>query len=262
MSRRLAYTQIVIIKNPADFIGQCLGKSEAKTRAILQATIGKVLIIDEAHMLDAGGPQKQQDQFRTAVIDTLVAEVQSVPGEDRCILMLGYEENMRTMFQNVNPGLSRRFESEDPFRFQDFDNTHLETILELKLKEQDLSMTKEAREVACDMLNRARMRPNFSNGSEVEQCLSKAKFNYQNRQSQKPPTKREFDCLLIPEDLDPYYRRTENDSDFSWLENTVSNTIIAKLKGYHNLSRTLRRVGRDPRDFIPTNFIFKGPPGE
>ena len=55
-----------------------------------------------------GGAGNQSDMYKTAVIDTIVAEVQSVPGEDRCVLLLGYENEIRTMFQNVNPGLSRR----------------------------------------------------------------------------------------------------------------------------------------------------------
>ena len=55
---------------------------------------------------DGGG--NRSDPYRTAVVDTLVAEIQSVPGEDRCVLLLGYEDQMRRMFDNVNPGLSRR----------------------------------------------------------------------------------------------------------------------------------------------------------
>lgn len=35
------------MKNPADFVGQYIGQSEAKTKAILASTVGKVLIIDE-----------------------------------------------------------------------------------------------------------------------------------------------------------------------------------------------------------------------
>ena len=101
---------LVVIKNPADFIGSALGQSETNTKNILSTTVGKVLIIDEAYMLysGSGGTGNQSDMYKTAVIDTIVAEVQSVPGEDRCVLLLGYEDEMRTMFQNVNPGLSRR----------------------------------------------------------------------------------------------------------------------------------------------------------
>jgi hypothetical protein len=40
-----------------------------------------------------------QDRFKMTVIDTLVAEIQSVPGEDRCVLLLGYKEQMEEMFQ-------------------------------------------------------------------------------------------------------------------------------------------------------------------
>jgi len=39
------------------------------------------------------------DIFRTAVIDTIVAEVQSTPGEDRCVLLLGYKAQMEVFFQ-------------------------------------------------------------------------------------------------------------------------------------------------------------------
>jgi hypothetical protein len=39
------------------------------------------------------------DSYKTAVIDTIVAEVQSVPGEDRCVLMLGYKQQIEEMFQ-------------------------------------------------------------------------------------------------------------------------------------------------------------------
>jgi hypothetical protein len=46
-----------------------------------------------------GGHGSNTDSFKTAVIDTIVAEVQSVPGEDRAVLLLGYENQMREMFQ-------------------------------------------------------------------------------------------------------------------------------------------------------------------
>jgi hypothetical protein len=53
-----------------------------------------------------------QDIFGTSVIDTLVAEVQSVPGDDRCVLLLGYEGPMRDMFQ-VNSILIRYYTKSD-----------------------------------------------------------------------------------------------------------------------------------------------------
>lgn len=67
----------------------------------------------------------QNDPFKTAVIDTLVEQVQSVPGDDRAVVMLGYQEEMERMMKNVNPGLSRRFQLEYAFQFPDYDDTAL-----------------------------------------------------------------------------------------------------------------------------------------
>lgn len=39
------------------------------------------------------------DLYSSAVIDTIVAEVQNVPGEDRCVLLLGYKDQMEAMIQ-------------------------------------------------------------------------------------------------------------------------------------------------------------------
>jgi hypothetical protein len=47
----------------------------------------------------SGGSGGNPDPYKTAVIDTIVAEVQSVPGDDRCVLLLGYKEKMESMFQ-------------------------------------------------------------------------------------------------------------------------------------------------------------------
>jgi hypothetical protein len=35
-----------------------------------------------------------QDRFKMTVIGTLVVLIQGVPGEDRCVLLLGYEEQI------------------------------------------------------------------------------------------------------------------------------------------------------------------------
>ena len=79
----------VVVKTPADFVGSVLGASEANTKGILNSTVGKVLVIDEAYGLFSGNTAGAGDPYKTAVIDTIVAEVQSDPGDDRCVLLLG-----------------------------------------------------------------------------------------------------------------------------------------------------------------------------
>ena len=102
--------------------GSVVGESEKNTKAILEATKGKVLVIDEAYMLCSnlgGSSLSSEDTYRKAVIDTIVSEVHSVPGEDRAVLLLGYQEQMEDMLRKVNQGLNRRFPMESAFFFED-----------------------------------------------------------------------------------------------------------------------------------------------
>jgi hypothetical protein len=89
----------LVVKNPSHFVGAHLGQSEQQTKGILAAAFGKVLVIDEAYGLYSGGGQGSiSDPYKTAVIDTIVAELQSVPRDDRYVLLLGYKDQMENMF--------------------------------------------------------------------------------------------------------------------------------------------------------------------
>ncbi|KAK4983645.1 hypothetical protein LTR50_007102 [Elasticomyces elasticus] len=257
----------VVMKNPSDFIGNVIGQSESNTKAILATTVGKVLVIDEAYMLYSGsgsGGGSGTDIYKTAVIDTIVAEVQSVPGDDRCVLLLGYEPQMVDMFQNVNPGLTRRFQLSDAFRFEDFNDSELQEILQLKLTDQDLGATQQAVSTAIDVLSRLRDGLNFGNGGDVENLISKAKANYQARQSALPAAQRPIDFIFEPQDFDKDYDRASGaETNLQELFKGVIGCegIIAKLDGFLKVAKGMRAQGLEPRGQIPMNFIFKGPPG-
>lgn len=204
------------------------------------------------------------DIYKTAVIDTIVAEVQSVPGEDRCVLLLGYEEQMEEMFQNVNPGLTRRFQLSDAFHFEDFNDSELQEILKLKLKSQQLGATDKAISVAIDVLSRLRNGLNFGNAGDVENIISKAKGNYQLRQSRLPRTERSVDFVFEPQDFDLDFDRASGaETNLLELFRDVigCDSIVEKLDGYLKVAKGMRAQGLDPKGQIPMNFIFKGPPG-
>ncbi|KAF8633815.1 hypothetical protein AX15_001228 [Amanita polypyramis BW_CC] len=249
----------VVMKNPSDFIGAHLGQSERNTRGILDSTKGKVLVIDEAYMLYSGSKSGGgQDPYKTAVIDTIVAEVQSTASDDRCVLLLGYEEQMTEMFQNVNPGLSRRFDIERAFRFENFNDAELLQILELKMKQQGLSATDPAKKVAINLLSRARNRPNFGNGGEVDNVLDRAKARSQQRLGPSANT------TLEREDFDPDHDRAERAStnlEKLFADIVGCEDVIQKLRDYQRIAKTMEARGMDARNKIPMNFIFKGPPG-
>jgi len=233
------------------------------TKAALESSIGKVLIIDEAYGL-SGSATNGNDIYKTAVIDTMVAEIQSVPGEDRCVLLLGYKDEMERMFDNVNPGLKRRFQLSDAFYFADFSDDELIEILHQKLRKADLSATEPAVKVAIGVLSRQRNTRNFGNAGDVENLIGRAKMNYQARQAKLPPAQRSALFEFEPIDFDQDFDRTENAEEY--LEKLFKDvigqdTILQKLKGFARTVTGMKARDIDPRGEIPMNFIFKGPPG-
>ncbi|KAK4611584.1 NFX1-type zinc finger-containing protein 1 [Fulvia fulva] len=251
----------VVIKKPADFVGSVQGASEANTKGILDAAVGKVLVIDEAYGLYGGGQGSNSDPYRTAVIDTIVAEIQSVPGDDRCVLLLGYKDQMEEMFQHVNPGLARRFPIASGFVFEDFKDDDMAAILDMKLKDQGFGVTERARQVALSILQRARNCPHFGNAGEVDIILNDAKMRQQKRiAGDDTAATGMFEASDFDPDFDRGDRATTNVA--ALFKDTVGcETIVAQLQGYQTVAANMKELEMDPREQIPFAFLFRGPPG-
>ncbi|PYH69895.1 P-loop containing nucleoside triphosphate hydrolase protein [Aspergillus vadensis CBS 113365] len=253
----------VVVKDPSDFIGQYIGNSEANTKEILRATEGKVLIIDDAHMLyqGTGHGANCSDSFRLAVVDTLVTNTSNEPGDDRCIILIGYPDLMKEFFNNSNPGLRRRFPLEEAFHFQDYSVDQLAMILDLKMSHDELEATDQAREVALELLARARDRPNFGGGGDVENLLGKAEMAFYKRVR---GVKNRKGKKIEASDFDPEHDRALKGSKAcdSLLSSMIGmDSIISLFRSYQKVSSGMRLQGIDPRPYIPFAFVFKGPPG-
>ncbi|KAM5352905.1 hypothetical protein ACJ41O_005627 [Fusarium nematophilum] len=255
----------VVVKNPSDFIGEAVGKSEANTKAILASTRGKVLIIDEAYMLDPGDSSSTRDSYKTAVLDMIVAEVQNVPGDERCVILVGYPDKMMALFENANPGLAGRFMIDHPFRFVDYNMTELEEILHLAINSRDVTLADDALEAARGVLSSSKMRENFSNARAVSNLVLTAISRYQGRQQGLDPSSRSFSGILEPRDFDPRLglhneSRAKLDCRVD-LKDKVSVDIINKLCRIQTVYQQARENGWDPLWSIPTKFVFRGPTG-
>ncbi|OAL25146.1 hypothetical protein AYO22_05023 [Fonsecaea multimorphosa] len=256
----------VVLKLPSDFVGAHLGESEKNTKAILRTSEGKVLLIDEAYGLFAGGGvgKGQADIYKAAVIDTIVGEVQNTPGEDRCVLLLGYEDKMKEMLDNSNPGLARRFPISEAFHFDDFGDEELRQILDFKLKKQGLDATDEAKDVCIGILSKTRDRPNFGNAGEVENLIGRAKAHHQARSQSSSMDNEDPDVLFLPQDFDPDFNRASRSG--SICSQIFGNLVGAqewtgKFERLQRMALNMKGRGQDPKDHIAFNWIFKGPPG-
>ncbi|KAI9159145.1 NFX1-type zinc finger-containing protein 1 [Paramyrothecium foliicola] len=253
----------VVVKNPSDFVGAHLGQSEAQTKAILAATVGKVLVIDEAYGLYSGsnssGGGLDSNPYNTAVIDTIVAEVQSVPGDDRCVLLLGYQDKMEAMFQNVNPGLSRRFPMSAAFVFEDFDDEALMDIFDRKVTNSGFEVSVEGRKVALEVLQRRRNRPNFGNAGEVDILLDQAKISLQKKASlHKALRSHIFEAVDFDKDFDRG-RSSKTNIRMLFDGDVGRESLIELLEGFQKRVQECKQLDMDPE--IPFNFLFRGPPG-
>ncbi|KAM3507032.1 hypothetical protein MY10362_002023 [Beauveria mimosiformis] len=254
----------VVVKNPSDFVGAVLGESEKLTNGILASTVGKVLVIDEAYGLSDGGASQGgslSNPFKSAVVDTIVATVHSTVGDDRCVLLLGYRDQMEEMLQNVNPGLSRRFPLSSAFTFEDFSQSELSSILDLKLKNQGFGVTPKAKQVVLEMLDRARNRPNFGNAGEVDILLNEAKSRHQKRLTAgKTARASTLEALDFDENYERH-ERAETNVEQLFHDTIGCERLVATLQGYQETARTTKALGLDPKEQIPFTFLFRGPPG-
>ncbi|KAI1120643.1 P-loop containing nucleoside triphosphate hydrolase protein [Nemania abortiva] len=267
----------VVVKHAGDFMAPCIGGSARITKLVLNQTQGKVLIIDDAHRLcpssDRQRTESNSDKMLFEILDTLVSGTSADPGQDRCIILVGYAEQMRDLFYKSNPGLRSRFPLESTTELGDYDLSQLMEILDLKLKTDGIGATEGAKEVASQILARARHRPGFGNVYEVHNLVSRAWASKRRVMKQRKrfdsdetPEDDESDEQdeLTPEDFDPNWDRLsaaglncqEQFKDYVGFE-----MIVEKFQELQETVVGMRLYGRDPRPHIPFTFVFKGPPG-
>src|SRR5690625_3753562 len=120
----------------ADLVGEYIGQTAQKTRALIQKAMGGILFIDEAYSLARGG----EKDFGKEAIDTLVKHMED-HHNDFVLILAGYPYEMER-FLTLNPGLKSRF----PFilDFADYDVDQLMDIAKQMAGEQEYQLTKKA----------------------------------------------------------------------------------------------------------------------
>ena len=199
------------MKCTSDFIGSVIGSSEKQTRDILAAASGCVLVIDEAYSLCSvnGSTVAANDPYKTAVIDTLVEQIQARPGDDRVVILVGYKKEMENMFRNVNPGLSRRFQMENAFTFSDYSDDALIRILRQKASAAGFDVSAKVAVAALEPLRKAHALPNFGNAGAIENLLSKSKERFMSRPNNTSTKNLELVDFFSKEELAIYHHDSQ-----------------------------------------------------
>ncbi|KAH7013051.1 P-loop containing nucleoside triphosphate hydrolase protein [Ilyonectria destructans] len=257
-------TDKVVVTNPSDLVSSYVGESEVKMMGILNSTLGKVLIIDDAHTFYQGSERKSSHTDPCGLcLDMIVSQVHNRPGEDRCIIFAGYADIIEDMFRRVNPGLRRRFPLNSAFNFEDYGDEQLNEILRQKMAEEDIAAEQPAMDVAAEVLRRMRDRPNFGNGGDVQNLLDQAKARFLKRTSSDENEQAEI-AVLKREDFDPEWNRGADASKRceSLFEGLIGfEAIISEMQDYQRIAANMRLHGKDPRRRIPFTFVFRGASG-
>ncbi|GAA0327340.1 stage V sporulation protein K [Oceanobacillus oncorhynchi subsp. oncorhynchi] len=152
----------------ADLVGEYIGQTAQKTRAVIQKAMGGILFIDEAYSLSRGG----EKDFGKEAIDLLVKHMED-GREDMVLILAGYPREM-DRFLSMNPGLESRF----PF-ILDFDDYSVDELLNIgnrMLSERQYQLSKQAEWKFRNHLAKKLREDNynFSNARYVRNIIEKA----------------------------------------------------------------------------------------
>ncbi|KAK4206354.1 hypothetical protein QBC37DRAFT_459755 [Rhypophila decipiens] len=210
-----------------------LGESETKTQTILDATVGKVLLIHKAHML--GSDEETDRDHSKAILETIVSESQRRPDGSRCIILEGYEEQMQSLFSNSNPGLTETLVADQAFRFEDYTIDELGQILMSNLNKDGLkgACGKDSLDAAMAVLAEAKhANKDFGNAREVEDLVQQANLRYFERQCRGIRSNQgQYGEGFIPADFDPRLGLDNEAMDCkSLLGGKVSDAVLYQLE--------------------------------
>lgn len=247
----------VELKTAADFIGGHVGQTQQKTTSILEMSQGKVLLIDEAYCLN-------DEWYGKQAIDTIVGKVMGSPGEDIAILMCGYENLMRDMLRDQNPGLARRFDPNNALVFKDYNDTELATIMQSYCVQEKIHMPLAVLQKAIGHLAQQRQLGNFGNAGSVRNLLSVAKLSMNARIRNRESGENVQSVLTLSVDdipgSDPATDNSTKSTDplapLRALQG--SDYIVNRLEAERKHIEVQRREGRTVKS---RHYIFVGAPG-
>src|SRR5260221_3460883 len=121
----------VIECSASDLVGQYVGQTGPKTKAIFEKALGKVLFIDEAYRLSEG-------HFAKEAMDELVGILTQDRFKAKLVVVLaGYDQEVNQLL-SVNPGLSSRFP--DEIIFENMSSVMCIKVLEKALAKENITI--------------------------------------------------------------------------------------------------------------------------
>ena len=256
---------------PADLTGDAEGGAATNTKAVLDKAKGKVLLIDEAYILD---PKRKNNIYGGNVLDTLVEKLDGDAGSDCAVILAGYRQEMFDMLEN-NPGLRRRINIDDfGIEFEDMEDSQLREVLVYGVGKAGLAFNDVADiDAVIALIAQKRRLPGFGNAGTVNSIINVAKAAKSKRIGE---AQKAYDAAIkegrMPEPMpnpDLLIRSDfiQNEVDAASARDAFANLynmdhIIDVLDELEAVIQQAKADGREPADVLADNhMVFMGPPG-
>lgn len=139
----------VVVRERATLLGQNYNSEAEKTIEAIEKAQGGILFIDEAYQLYQPSDPRDPGKF---VIETLLTALADDSNRDWMLVLAGYSDQMKRMF-DMNPGFKSRIPDSNIYVFDDFTESELMEIAEKYLKRNNYTLSDDARLALTARLN-------------------------------------------------------------------------------------------------------------
>lgn len=139
----------VVVRERATLLGQNYNSEAEKTIEAIEKAQGGILFIDEAYQLYQPSDPRDPGKF---VIETLLTALADDSNRDWMLVLAGYSDQMKRMF-DMNPGFKSRIPDSNIYVFDDFTELELMEIAEKYLKRNNYTLSDDARLALTARLN-------------------------------------------------------------------------------------------------------------
>ncbi len=178
-----------------DLVGEYIGHTAPKTKAVLERAMGGVLFIDEAYSLYRADDSKDYGQ---ECIEILL-QVMENERDQLVVILAGYKDRMDQFFES-NPGMSSRIAHH--LDFAEYRIDELLAIGELMLDRSCYYLSDAATVALRDRLSARMRQPRFANARSVRNELEQARLRHAYRLAADPELSRSKDDLMRIEAAD------------------------------------------------------------
>jgi probable Rubsico expression protein CbbX len=178
-----------------DLVGEYVGQTAPKTRAVLERAMGGVLFIDEASALYQ--PDNAKDYGLESI--EILLQVMENDRDKLVVIFAGYKDRMETFFES-NPGLRSRIAHH--LDFADYDLDELVAIARVMLERASYYFSDQAEQTFREYLTLRMDQPQFANARSVRNELERARLRHAHRLAADPDQRWSRDDLMRIEPVD------------------------------------------------------------